>query len=63
MGDQYLGLFLGNVVTYSGSTLPWKDNCPALLCPCIGYSLLYLIETTHTPDLTGMATELEAVRI
>ena len=34
---------------------------PTFTCVTItGYSLLYLIDTTCTPDLTGMATELEA---
>lgn len=62
MGDQYL--FLGNVVNYSliylRSKFPWKDIRPVLLRPFVGYSLLYLIETTRAPDLEGMATELKA---
>jgi hypothetical protein len=32
-------------------------------CYNIGYSLLYLIETTYAPDLAGTATELEAARM
>jgi hypothetical protein len=33
------------------------------LRPCIGYSLLYLIEATQAPDRSGMATELETERM